>query len=235
MAIHRRDRELDLFGHCPGLGQRQPEPEHTSSFRIFVRNVTPLVDIVLGTSFPSNTSLVRTGSFSDPGADTWTATVDYGDGTGRQPLSLTSDKRFQLKHSYAVAGTYSVTTTVTDKDGAVGSTTVKVTVTSSQPPASGFGSGRDAFVTALYRENLGRLPEPSGLRFWSGLLARKIQPRTVAFAIWRSPEHRSLLSRHVVSLFPFGVRTPTPWLPAGKPSGPTSRHLRDPFSAPRTG
>ena len=34
------------------------------------------------------TTFTRTRSFSDPGADTWTATVDYGDGSGVQPLAI---------------------------------------------------------------------------------------------------------------------------------------------------
>ena len=44
------------------------------------------------------------GSFSDPGADTWLAPVDYGDGSGAQALSLAADKTFALNHSYAANG-----------------------------------------------------------------------------------------------------------------------------------
>jgi Domain of unknown function (DUF4214) len=62
---------------------------------------------------------------------------------------------------------------------------------------SGFGAARDAFVITLYREILNRQPEPSGLRFWSGLLAARTDPRTVAGAIWRSSEHRTLVRQHI--------------------------------------
>ena len=55
---------------------------------------------------PSSSS----GSFTDPGADTWTATVDYGDGSGVQALTLT-DKTFNLSHTYADNGSYTVTVT----------------------------------------------------------------------------------------------------------------------------
>lgn len=65
-------------------------------------------------------------------------------------------------------------------------------------PASGFGVGRDAFVSRLYRDDLGRSPEPSGLRFWSGVLASGVKPKTVALAIWRSPEHRTLVNQHMI-------------------------------------
>ena len=73
------------------------------------------------------------GSFTDPGADTWTGTVDYGDGSGVQPLALNPDKSFALSHSYADDGTYTVTVTVTDDDGGVGSDTLVVTVNNVPP------------------------------------------------------------------------------------------------------
>src|SRR5204863_6954640 len=68
-----------------------------------------------------------TGSFADPGADTWTASVDYGDGGGPGPLALTG-KTFMLSHAYATAGTFTVTVRVTDQDGGQGSATAAVGV-----------------------------------------------------------------------------------------------------------
>jgi hypothetical protein len=73
----------------------------------------------------------------------------------------------------------------------------------SVPPPSGFGAGRDAFVLALYREVLGRTPEPRGLRYWSGLLFAGARPGVVAQAIWKSPEHARLLRLHVAPSFTF--------------------------------
>ena len=72
-------------------------------------------------------SLSRTG-LTDPGADTWTATVDYGDGTGVQTLILNAGKTFALRHTYTKKGTYKVTVKVTDDDGGVGIDTVWVRV-----------------------------------------------------------------------------------------------------------
>ena len=60
---------------------------------------------------------VNSGSFSDPGADAWTATVDYGDNTGVQAPTLNADKTFALSHTYADSGTFTVIVTVTDDDG----------------------------------------------------------------------------------------------------------------------
>ena len=76
---------------------------------------------------------VASGSFSDPTKDTWTATVDYGDSSGSQPLALNSDKSFALSHLYPGAGSYTVTVTVTAGDGAVGSTSAVVSVLNVAP------------------------------------------------------------------------------------------------------
>ena len=64
------------------------------------------------TSVNEGATFTSSGSFTDPGADTWTATVDYGDGSGDQPLSLGPDKTFTLSHVYADNGRYTVTVTV---------------------------------------------------------------------------------------------------------------------------
>ena len=70
-----------------------------------------------------------TGSFADPDAgDSWTATVNYGDGSGNQPLVLNADKTFDLSHVYAVHGGFDVTVTVTDSTGLTGTQTTQVTV-----------------------------------------------------------------------------------------------------------
>jgi probable HAF family extracellular repeat protein len=64
------------------------------------------------------------------------------------------------------------------------------------PRASGFGGGRDAFVTTLYNEVLGRVPEPAGLFFWSKQLASMVKPSTVARSFWHSRERKMLVSAH---------------------------------------
>ncbi len=73
------------------------------------------------------------GSFIDPGADTWTATVDYGDGSGTQTLALNADKTFALSHVYADNGVYPMTVIVTDDDGGAGSDVAAVTVNNVAP------------------------------------------------------------------------------------------------------
>ncbi len=86
-------------------------------------------------------TLTYSGSFSDPGAnDTFTATVNYGDGTGNQQLSLNSDRTFALSHAYASGGTFTVTVKVTDENGGVGTDTLQVVVPSSSSKATFVGT-----------------------------------------------------------------------------------------------
>jgi len=55
------------------------------------------------------------GDFTDPGTDPWSATVDYGDGSGTQALAL-ADKLFTLSHTYADDGLYDVKVSIRDDD-----------------------------------------------------------------------------------------------------------------------
>ncbi len=68
--------------------------------------------------------------FLDVGSSSWTATVDYGDGSGIQPFAL-SGKDFSLSHVYQNIGTYTVTVSVTDDQNAIGTETATITVNSS--------------------------------------------------------------------------------------------------------
>jgi hypothetical protein len=94
-----------------------PQLSDSTTFSIQVSNVAPVVSLGPKVSLRVGQTLSRTGSFADPGADTWTATVDYGDGTGRFGLALSPDKSFTLKHTYKKIGDFSADVIVTDKDG----------------------------------------------------------------------------------------------------------------------
>jgi PKD domain len=68
------------------------------------------------------------GSFTDSNlaGHTFTATVNYGDGSGAHPLTL-NGTTFTLAHTYGPLRTYTVTVTVTDDQGVSGSGTTTVT------------------------------------------------------------------------------------------------------------
>jgi PKD repeat protein len=112
----------------------------TATSTVVVNNVAPSVyleDSWYG--FGEGTPATLRGGFYDPGQqDTWTATVNYGDGTGEQPLALTSSF-ITLSHVYANNGAYTVTLTVRDDDGGVGTVTRQVNVYNAPPVVSASG------------------------------------------------------------------------------------------------
>lgn len=81
---------------------------------ITVDNVAPTVTAGGPATLAEGGTLDRTGSFADPGADVWTATVDYGDGSGVQPLALRPDRTFTLSHRYLDNGAFTATVSVSD-------------------------------------------------------------------------------------------------------------------------
>jgi PKD repeat protein len=70
----------------------------------------------------------QVGSFTDTDSQTWTARVDYGDGSGSQALTLNADKSFKLNHTFPDDGRYTVSVAVTDGERVVGTDTLLVTV-----------------------------------------------------------------------------------------------------------
>jgi PKD repeat protein len=113
----------------------------TDPVTVTVNNVTPVVSAGADATISGGGTFSQSGSFTDPGADTWTATVDYGDGGETQALALGVGKTFSLSHVYASSGTFTVTVTVTDDDGGAGTDQVKVNVNNNAPTVT---AGADA-------------------------------------------------------------------------------------------
>jgi hypothetical protein len=79
------------------------------------------------------------GSFTDAGANDgpWTVSVNWGDGASEaRPNAISTGSLGTAAHSYGDNGFYSVTVTVTDKDGAATSATFTATVGNVAPVAS---------------------------------------------------------------------------------------------------
>jgi len=113
-------------------------------------DVAPVIKHLPVASILKDTTYSATGAFTDPDAgDTWTATVNYGDGSGKHTLTLNSAKHFTLSHGYSADGSFTVTVVVTDNSGESGTakTTVKVT-------GAGAGAVRAAVVMPAAISNL---------------------------------------------------------------------------------
>lgn len=101
-----------------------PNQAPTASFTVTTSGLTASVDSAASTD-PDGTIVSRTWSFGDGGTATGTT----------------------ASRTYAAAGTYTVTLTVTDDDGAAATTTRAVTVTAPPPPTTTLAA--DAFARVV--------------------------------------------------------------------------------------
>jgi hypothetical protein len=97
-----------------------------------VLNVAPVVEAGADITVHAGNAFTSGGTVTDPGNDSWTGTVDYGDESGMQPLTLTGGG-FELNHTYTLSGNYTVTVSVMDDDDGEGSDSFIVNV-ENQPP-----------------------------------------------------------------------------------------------------
>ena len=115
----------------------------TDTVIVTVNNVAPTVDAGTGGTIDEGGTFTSSGSFSDPGDDTFTGTVNFGDSSGDQTLDLNSDNTFALSHVYADDDQYTVTVSVVDDENATGTATALVTVNNVAPD---FEAGLDGIV-----------------------------------------------------------------------------------------
>ena len=127
-----------------------------ASFQVIVNNIAPEVTLTGESSLSEGETFTGGGSFIDPGADSWTATVDYDDGQGPEPLVLT-EQTFTLEHLYPEDGIPAVTVCVTDDDGGEGCAVLTLTVENT-PPSVAAGedmtaeTGEDVVFSGSYSD-----------------------------------------------------------------------------------
>ncbi len=102
---------------------------------VTVNNVKPTVNAGTNETIAEGDTFNQSGSFNDPGADTWSAMVDWGEGNGFVDLAVAqATKTFALSHKYAQDRVFPVTVKVWD--GTVwssGTTVVTVTANNVAP------------------------------------------------------------------------------------------------------
>jgi hypothetical protein len=118
---------------------------------ITASNADPVVDASGNLTLSEGGTFDLTGSFTDPGSDFWTVTVDYGDGFSTPVVH--SAKAFSDDHVYADDGTYNVVVTVLDDDGGSDFTELVVTVDNVAPVLDVSG-GYQSTAGEVYTLNL---------------------------------------------------------------------------------
>ncbi|MDQ4077947.1 MAG: PKD domain-containing protein, partial [Chloroflexota bacterium] len=93
----------------------------------------PEVDAGADATVDEGSPFTGSGSFTDSTGTSWSATVDYGDGSGVQPLSLANDKTFALNHTYGDNADYTVTVCITNNHGDEGCDSLAVKVNNVSP------------------------------------------------------------------------------------------------------
>jgi hypothetical protein len=113
-----------LKGNTTYFWEVQPE---RGSFGLFSKirsfttaNNVPKINPIPSVVIQAGKTFSASGSFNDtdPG-DTWTAAINYGDGSKTTPFALHAHK-ISLSHLYATAGDFKVVVQITDSHGASG-------------------------------------------------------------------------------------------------------------------
>ena len=108
----------------------------TATSNVTITNVAPTVNAPADQNGVEGVSSSFTlGSFNDPGADTWSGTVSWGDGTSNTIVFALQSLGSQ-DHTYADSGNYTVTLTVTDDDNGTGSAQFHINVANAAPVVS---------------------------------------------------------------------------------------------------
>jgi LPXTG-site transpeptidase (sortase) family protein len=130
----------------------------TDDALLTVNNVAPIVDTPVVIPEPSDKGepVSASATFTDPGSDDspFTCSVDYGDGSGLQPGTVSGNTCTGSQHVYGGNSSYTILVEITDKDGDTGSSTVLHQVNPGELPKTGFAPG---LVTQLPKQGLSEM------------------------------------------------------------------------------
>ena len=132
----------------------------TANASVSPTNVPPVVGSLSlsPSSVVDHQTLTVSGSFTDPGtADTFTVTVEWGDGTSSTDSLAAGTRSFSATHAYNAAGPVTIKATVADRDtGRSSSSADLVVLSSNHAPANlslaATASGANVMVDATFTD-----------------------------------------------------------------------------------
>jgi PKD repeat protein len=122
---------------------------------VIIANVQPTVGTITAPPVPVKTAINASANFTDPGIlDTHTAVWNWGDGASSPGVvtEINGSGSVAGSHTYIAAGIYTVTLTVTDKDGGLGRSTYESVVVYN-PNGVLIGSGSIKSPVGAYKAN----------------------------------------------------------------------------------
>ncbi len=114
---------------------------YTAVQGVTVANVAPTLSLSGPASVPQGSPIALDGTITDPGPDDqFSLLINWDDGTQPTRIQLAPGvTAFATPHTYADAGSDTITATVTDDDGAAGTAMLAETVTNVAPSISAIG------------------------------------------------------------------------------------------------
>lgn len=133
-------------------------PVTSNVMNITVNNVDPTVDAGSNVSGNEGAPVTATGTFSDPGDETFTCTWDWNDGSAPTVINNCTSP-VQDTHTYADNAAYNVSLTVTDGDGGSNADTTTANVANVAPVAD---AGTNQTVDELQNVTFGASATDAG-------------------------------------------------------------------------
>ena len=126
------------------------------SFDVTVLNVPPEPALGTDISIDEGAALNQSIEILDPGTDTWSVEVDWGDGSPLEPVAPLN-RIFTVEHVYADDGAYTLEGCVADDDLGTGCASIQVTVQNVAPtvipgPDASGQEGTPIEVTATFSD-----------------------------------------------------------------------------------
>ncbi|HEX6130245.1 MAG TPA: PKD domain-containing protein, partial [Actinomycetota bacterium] len=145
--------------------QLNPAVSDTASLTVLNVPPTPTLSLSAG-PYPLAQAVSASTAIADPGADTHTCSIDWGDGATTSGCGGA--------HTYAAGGTYTVTVTATDDDGGVGTDAKSLTVDA--PPTVGAGGDRSGLEGALVALGGSVADDGAAASTWSAAAGAGVDP-----------------------------------------------------------